>query len=213
MKHALQAFLKKPTTFVGIVTALMFQLIFSVVWMTGYDGVTENAKRLKIAIVNEDQGIGKQVAEQIRSSVPFQTEWVETVESAKQRLNEREVQMVLHIPADFSAKLQTPEQPAQITYTINESNPALIKTIMSGAAANVTAAVNKQAVAAGAQAVLVQAKLAAPQAEAMAQRLSERVTADMQYTNPVSGMANQMIPMMMVLASYVGSMIMAMNLE
>ncbi|WP_156807447.1 hypothetical protein [Effusibacillus pohliae] len=34
--------------------ALMFQVVFGVVWMTGYDGVSDNVKKLKIAVVNRD---------------------------------------------------------------------------------------------------------------------------------------------------------------
>ncbi|UUZ90429.1 ABC transporter permease [Paenibacillus sp. P25] len=55
-----------------------------------------------------------------------------TLDEAKERLNSREVQMVLHIPADFSQAVQKPGQKGQIDYLINESNPALIKSIMQG---------------------------------------------------------------------------------
>lgn len=72
-------------------------------------------------------------------------------------LNGREVQMVLHIPAEFTKQLQTPGQQAKINYTINESNPALIKSMMQSVAGGVTASVGKEAAIAGAQAILVQA--------------------------------------------------------
>jgi len=38
LKNALRALAKQPTTIIGIAAALLFQLIFTVVWMTGYDG-------------------------------------------------------------------------------------------------------------------------------------------------------------------------------
>ena len=47
----------------------------------------------------------------------------------------------------------------------------------------------------------------------MAQGLSERVTSDIQTSNKVNGMQNQMVPMMLVLACFVGSMIKAQNLQ
>ncbi len=47
--------------------------------------------------------------------------------------------MVLHIPAEFTKQLQTPGQQAKINYTINESNPALIKSMMQSVAGGVTA--------------------------------------------------------------------------
>lgn len=213
MGKALKAFLQKTPTKIGIATAIMFQLIFSVVWMTGYDGVSDNASHLKIALVNEDAGLGKQISEQVRSNLPFQVTVEPTVEEARQKLDDRDVQMVMHIPADFSKRLQTPGQKSELQYWINESNPALIKSMMSSVAANVTATVNKQAVAAGAQAVLTQMNVPAAQAQGTAEALSEKVTSNIRSTNPVMGMNNQMVPMMLVLASFVGSMIMGMNFQ
>ncbi|WP_445506119.1 hypothetical protein [Niallia sp. 03190] len=59
MKNAMIALLRQPTTIIGVVVAFMFQIIFSIVWMTGYNGITDNTKNLIIAIVNEDQGLGR----------------------------------------------------------------------------------------------------------------------------------------------------------
>jgi YhgE/Pip-like protein len=213
MRNAWKSFLKQPTTVVGIVTALMFQLIFGVIWMTGYDGVTDNVSRLTVAIVNEDAGIGKQVAENVGKNVPLQTKAVDRLEQAMSLLNEREVQMVMRIPADFSERLQTPGQTAELHYWINESNAMLVKNVMQQASSAVTAAVNREAVALGAQALLARMNVPDGQARDAAQQLAEKVTAKVEATNPVSGMNNQMLPMMTVLASFVGSMIMAMQLQ
>ncbi|MDD9271702.1 YhgE/Pip domain-containing protein [Paenibacillus sp. GCM10023248] len=213
MKHAVGAFLKQATTKVGIITAITFQLLFSLIWMTGYDGVTDNTKNLKIAIVNEDQGLGSKVVSNLQGNLPFQTELIASNDQAQEMLNNRDVQMVMHIAADFSKKLQTPGQTAPISYTINESNPSMTKSVMQAVAANITATVNKEAVAAGATAVLTQMNpnLPADQAGTIAQGLAAKVTSDIQSTNKVKDMPNQMLPMMLVLASIVGTMIMGMN--
>lgn len=213
MKHTLTAFLKPATTKVGIITAIMFQLLFSLIWMTGYKGVTDNTSQLKIAIVNEDQGLGSKIVQNLQGNLPFQTELIASNEQAQKMLNDRQVQMVMHISADFSKQLQTPEQTVPITYTINESNPSMTKSVMQAVAGNVTASVNKEAVAAGASAVLTQMnpKLPAEQASQIAQGLATKVTSDIQSTNKVKDMPNQMLPMMLVLASIVGTMIMGMN--
>jgi YhgE/Pip-like protein len=215
MLNALRAYRKMPTTMIGIVTAMMFQIIFSLVWMTGYDGMMDNTKQLKIAIVNEDSaGMGKQIAERLGSNLPFQLKTEDVYANAKEQLNNREVQMVLHIPADFSKQLQNSGQKAQIDYTINESNPAMIKSMMQSVANGITETVNKEAAAAGAQVILTQtAQIPAQQAQGIAQGMAEKVKGNLEYVNPVKGMANQMIPMMMVLASFVGAMIMGMNLQ
>ncbi|GBF74151.1 ABC transporter [Paenibacillus sp. 598K] len=191
----------------------MFQLIFSIIWMTGYNGATDRTFNLEITIVNEDEALGKQMADQLLDNLPFQMSNATTLDEAKRKLNARDVQMVIHIPADFSEKLQTPGQKGELIYWINESNPALIKSMMTGVSSSVTALVNKQAISAGAQAVLTQMNVPAAQAEGTAESLSEMVTGAVQTMNPVAGMNNQMVPMMLVLASYVGSMIMGMNFQ
>lgn len=214
MKQALQAFMKRPTTWVGIITAFMFQIIFSVIWMTGYDGVTDRVGGLTIAIVNEDEsGMGESIAGNLAKELPFGVVQPTSLEDAKRQLNERELQMVVHIPADFAEQAASKDSQATIGYLINESNPALIKSMMSGAAETITAEVNQQAVAMGIQATLSGMSVPDEQAAAASTGLSERVVSDLQSVNAVQGMNNQMVPMMMVLASYVGAMIMGMNIE
>jgi YhgE/Pip-like protein len=213
MTQALQAFMKRPTTIIGIGTALLFQLIFSVVWMTGYDGITDRTDQLRIGVVNEDQQLGAMVAANLAEQLPVQVQAVDELAAAERMLDERELQMVVHIPADFSARAQAADQTAEIAYTINESNASLIKSMMSGIAGQITATVNKQAIAGGAAQMLAGLELPEQQAQQMAGALSERVASEFKYTNPVQGVNNQMVPMMMVLASYVGAMIMGMNLE
>ena len=46
MKNAMIALLRQPTTIIGVVVALMFQLTFSIVKMTGYNGVTDTPRIL-----------------------------------------------------------------------------------------------------------------------------------------------------------------------
>lgn len=213
MRNVLKDLLKLPTTKVGIASAVMFQLIFSVVWMTGYDGVTDNASNLKVAVVNDDQGIGAKAAEGIGEGLPFETVGAENLKAAQDMLERRDVQMVVHIPADFTAKVSAAETKGTLEFYINESNPATIKNMMSGAANGITAAVNRMAVQTGTQAAFAAVNIPEQQASAMAAGLSERITSEFHFSHPVSSMSKQMVPMMMVLASYVGSMLLAMNLE
>ncbi|CAH1205200.1 hypothetical protein PAECIP111893_02305 [Paenibacillus plantiphilus] len=215
MGKVIAAFMKKPTTIVGIMTAILFQLIFSVIWMTGYDGVTDvdRMKGLRVGLVVQDGQIGPAIADKLSQSLPVQTEQFASEEEAQEKLDNRELQMVITIPAEFGQSIMTADRTAAIQYTINESNPALIRSMMSTIAAQVTSTLNKEAVGQGVHSVLTQAKMPEEQAAGSAEALSERVVSHLQYTNKVDGMNNQMVPMMMVLASYVGAMIMGMNLE
>lgn len=213
MKSAISAFFRRPTTWVGIITAFMFQIIFSVIWMTGYNGVTDRVDNLRIAVVNEDPVMGEAIAARLKEQLPFDIQALQSLETAQEELDKREVQMVLHIPAGFTEEAANPQSKAVMNYYINESNPALIKSMMSSAAAQITAVVNGQAVSSGIQGTLGGMQVPAEQAGMTAAALSERVQGQFHYSNVVQGMNNQMVPMMMVLASYVGAMIMGMNLE
>ncbi|MFB5762317.1 YhgE/Pip domain-containing protein [Paenibacillus medicaginis] len=213
MLKALKLYFSKPMTIVGIITALMFQIIFSVIWMTAYSGVTERSSNLKIAIVNEDQNVGKTIANELEGSLPFQIVTGLTAEEAQKRLNDREMQMVMEIPADFTARLTSPVEKAEIRYTINEANPMTIKSIMQGVEQKVTATINSQAAVEGTTAALVQANMPEAAAEQTAGALTEKVESQVTSIHPVNGMNNQMVPMMMVLATFVGSMIMGLNIQ
>jgi YhgE/Pip-like protein len=214
VKNALTLFLRQPAAKAGIASALMFQVIFSLIWMTGYAGVTERTNQLHISIVNDDtSGMGATVAAQLQASLPFELNMAASIEEAQESLEQREAHMILHIPSSFSSQLQTTGQRAELHYYINEANPAMIKSMMQGVSAGVTHSINQQAVAAGAQAMLVQAQVPAQQAEAMASGLAGKVQSRIESIHSIQGMHNQMLPMMMVLASFVGAMVMQMNLN
>ena len=213
MKEALRVLGKQPATIAGIASALLFQLIFAVVWMTGYDGMTNRTDRLAIGIVNEDPRSGEAIVRDLKEGLPVQIRELNDSEEAARELEHRRIQMIVRIPPDFSAKAASPDETAALAFTINESNPSMIKNMMTSIAAQITASANRQAIRVGARQMFAGMRAPEEQARAAADGLSERVVADIAYTNPVRGVNNQMVPMMIVLASYVGAMIMGMNLE
>ncbi|MHA7964624.1 YhgE/Pip domain-containing protein [Paenibacillus sp. CAU 1782] len=215
MKTALNTFFKKPTTKVGIITAIMFQIIFSVIWMTGYNDTTsaDRLKNLSVGIVSLDTEMGPEIAKQLQDSLPVNTLLVMDEFTAKNQLNERELQMVITIPADFTQHAMNVDGKAMLHFDINESNAATVKSMMGNIATQVTSAVNKQAITLSAAKLLEQTNMPAQQAESAAELLSERVMPEIAYSNPVQGMNNQMVPMMMVLAGYIGAMLLSLNLQ
>lgn len=211
--HTIRLFLKRPTTWVGVVTALMFQLIFAVIWMTGYDGVNDRLDHLRIGIVNEDPGIGAQVARELQTMLPTKSETFSDSARALAALNERQLQMVVLIPAGFTEDAMADDKTATIDYWLNDSNPSMIRSTMTGIASQVTAAANKAASMQGIGHLLIQSNMAEGEAAAYSKALSERVTGNVIASNAVNGTNSQMVPMMLLLASYVGAMIMSMNME
>lgn len=213
MKKTLHAFFRKPTTVFGLITALMFQLIFSIIWITGYDGVTERIDQLAIGIVNEDAATGAVLVSQVREELPVAVQELPSLEVAKEELNKREIFMIMHIPASFSTELQA-SNPAALHYVYNEANPQMVKNLMQSISSLVTSTINKSSVIMSIESVLGEYSALPPeQAAILAPQLAERVISKEEIINPVHGFSEQMVPMMFVLASYVGAMIMSMNVQ
>jgi len=213
VREAIRHFLKKQTTIAGIITALMFQVIFSVIWMTAYKDVNANVENLHITVVNEDAELGSTILGFLTESIPFQIVEQQQLASAQEQLNERETQLILHIPATLSQNIQSQDSPATLSFYLNESNPAMISTLMNGVADKIVTSVNQQAVGHAVTGVLTNMQMPEQQAAVIGEGLSERVTGEVEVLHPITNMASQMVPMMMVLASYVGAMIMGMNFE
>lgn len=213
MGEVLKAFFQLKITKVGIATAALFQLVFSVVWMTGYDGVNERSSQLRIAVVNEDAGFGAALAASLKEQLPFTIIEEGSESEAHSQLEQREVQMVVLIPAGFSEAVSSLESKGEITYAINESNAMTVKNVMSGVAQQITTTANQIAAQNGVGNTLKSMQVPDSQAEVLATSLTSRIEGSYEFSNPVPDMANQMVPMMMVLASYVGSMLLGMNLE
>ncbi|HHY21734.1 MAG TPA: ABC transporter permease [Bacilli bacterium] len=211
MSSTIKAFIKNPLALVGIAIALLFQIIFSVIWMTGYNGVTERTDNLSIALVNDDDAMPQTFIAQLKEGLPFHIEESNRLEEAQVALNERNVQMVVHIPADFSTALQTSKEPVSMQYYINESNPAQVKSVMQSVAKEITHQLNKQSIFMSATMLLKETAVPEQAQPVIAQSLSEKVTSEFHFSNVVTDMSNQMVPMMFVLAAFVGSMLMASN--
>lgn len=212
-KSACFHLLKSPMVKIGMITALIFQLLFSLIWLTGYDHITDNVNRLAIAVVNEDQAIGKQAVQGMIEKLPFHMSEETSLEQAMTQLDERKLQMVVHIPGNFSKQLMDPTQKAVITYSMNESNPSMVKSVMQSVASQITGSLNEQAIRTGMNKVLEQVKVPQPQSDTLSDAMAARVVSDMNNIHPITNFSWTMVPMMMLLASFVGCMLLAMELN
>lgn len=212
LKHALKTYLNKPQTKIAVVVALTAQFIFCIIWMTAFDGVLDRTSQLKIAIVNEDGEFGKGIEQQLTSSLPFEMASL-SKEDAIRELEQRHIFLVITIPEKFGETLITPDAKAKILFTLNESNAQLPKGIMQNVVTNVTNALNAYASLQGAQMIFEQLHMPSNQASQTAHTILNKVESEVTSLHPVQGLNNQMVPMMLVLGSYVGAMLMAMNLN
>lgn len=212
MKKALKAYFTKGQTILAIVVALMAQIIFIICWMTAYHGVYDRIDNLKVAIINEDGEFGSTIVQQLKGSLPFEITTPRKADALKD-LQLRKVHLIVTIPQKFGEDIQTPGKKAQITYTVNQSNPQVTKSAMDSVVTKLSNQFNRNSALQGSQAVFEQLQMPSDQAKQTAEGIMNKVDADIQSLHPVKGMQNQMVPMMLVLGSYVGAMLMAMNVH
>lgn len=221
----LQALLRVRETYIGIVATIAFQLIFFTIWMTAYDGVNERAEQLSIGLVVEDSAMGQQVAQNIKGSIPFSMEDYPSMKKAESALNERQINMIMQIPANFTNQIQAGKE-AEIIYAINQANASVAKNMMEGVAKQLTEEINQalypmqqnQAVE-----VFAQQFAQLPFEQQTAQQITTSVKTTVMNvkdhpvdgtiikTNNVKGFAANFVPLMVIISSFVGAMVMIMQ--
>jgi uncharacterized phage infection (PIP) family protein YhgE len=185
--NTFKQFIKTPETYTGMIIALAVQFIFFFIWLTAYDGVHQRLNNLNVVIVNQDQQLDPVLIEKLKTSLPFTIEEQTSLEIAKQQLDMRNWNMIIHIPAEFSTQFRETKNPA-IEFYINQSTATQGKAIMDTAARQITAQMNQHFNQQGIEAKIIK-------------------------TNDVPGFTPTMIPLLMVLASFVGSMLMSLQLN
>lgn len=223
--NTLKNLLKQPLTYVGIVTAIAFQLIFFSVWMTAYDGVEKRFDQLAISIVNNDADLGKSVTKGLVNDLPFKTSEEKHLKQALSKMNNRQIEMVIYIPAKFNETLKQTGK-AEIKFYINQATASLGKQAMEATAKQITQQLNTNILTKKLEILPVQLdkelskalpKELTPQIiktiETQLQNSTSSITPVIKKTNNVEGFKTTMVPMMIVLASFVGAMIMSMQIN
>ncbi|MFJ8530828.1 YhgE/Pip domain-containing protein [Bacillus sp. NPDC094106] len=211
--NTLKQFLKIPGTYVGVIVALAFQLIFFCVWLTAYDGVNERADQMHIAIVNQDTNMGSKVAEGLQKNLPFQVTKEKSMEKAKEEMNAHAYDMIIEIPTSFSKDVSEKGK-TDLTFHINQANAMMAKQMMEGVAKQVRDNVNKEISNYKQQAVAGKLQAMGPgSVEAIKGLTEDSVGFTIHKVNDAKGFSVNMVPLMIVLASFVGAMIMSMELS
>jgi YhgE/Pip-like protein len=223
----LKDFFKHRETFIGIATAFAFLLIFFCIWMTAYDGVTDRVNQLKVGLVNEDKQMGTIIEKSLKKNLPFEVTSYGSATHAQKDMDKRNLDMVIQIPANFSSLLKENNN-TEIKYFINQANSSLTKQIMAGATKDITQTINKNVYSYKQKLILSnlpkELSTAIP-SEELVQRLSanikkvliplnfDSIHSFVKKTNNTEGFAATMLPLLIVLASWVGAMIMSLNIN
>ncbi|MFJ7406384.1 MULTISPECIES: YhgE/Pip domain-containing protein [unclassified Lysinibacillus] len=221
----LQALFKIRETYIGIAATIAFQLIFFSIWMTAYDGINDRADNLTIGLISEDSAFGQEVISGLKESLPFATKEFTSIKMAEKDLDLRHINMIIHIPADFSAQLQTGEE-AKIIYSINQANASLAKTLMESVAKQATEEANHSLYPVQQGEIIKafsQQFSQLPLEQNTALKVQDTVASTIMgvkdrtvestiiKTNDVKGFAANFVPLMVIISSFVGAMVMIMQ--
>lgn len=225
MTKGLQALFKIRETYIGIVATIAFQLIFFSIWMTAYDGINDRTDNLTIGYISEDAAFGQEVIDGIKKSLPFASKDFTSIDRAEKDLENRYIHMIIHIPAEFTAQLKAGKE-ANIIYFINQANASLAKTMMEGVAKQTTNEVNHQLYPVQ-QGEIVKAFSQQfsqlPMEQNSALLVQDTVTTTIMgvkdrivestiiKTNDAKGFAANFVPLMVIISSFVGAMVMIMQ--
>lgn len=197
------------SVFMGIFYAVAMLLIF----LLGYTALPGNMDELKVALVNDDKGeAGTQIAEQLAESLPFEITTNISNEKALDKLGDNKYALVIHIPEDFSESAQK-GQSAQIDFTVNEASATMVASSMNSVVTEINNQLSASFSTQTAKGVLLNMNVPEEQADEIAKQIEDAYVGNYVIMNDVpDGMHNNMLPMFLTMACYVGAMIAAMQL-
>jgi len=208
-------FLKTKGAIASIFMGIFYAAAMLGIFLPGYAAIPGNIDQLPVVIVNDDAGEhGKTITNQLSKNLPFdEIETDLTNKQALQQLEENEVALVVHIPETFSADLQNGETSSSIDFTINEAGASVVSSTMSSIVTQINDQLSAQFSKQTAQGVLMNFNLPEEQATELAEQIETSYSGNIVTINEVpDGMNNNMLPMFLTMAGYVGAMIGAMQL-
>jgi uncharacterized phage infection (PIP) family protein YhgE len=140
--NIIKTLFKNKLFLVGLLIPLIWQVVYFSFAIPAINKAETRMANLKVVIVNEDPVMGGQIATQLTQVLPFTAEMAADYTKALEDMNNGESDMVIRIPADFTARLQE-QNSTEITYYINQAVPSMTKQIMETAAGNINKVLNE----------------------------------------------------------------------
>jgi uncharacterized phage infection (PIP) family protein YhgE len=205
----------------GLLIPLIFQIVYLCIAIPAIKDGNAGLQNLKIAIVNEDQDLGKQVTWQLSKTLPFKTEVSSDLSGSLDSMENGGSNMVIYIAPDFSARCQ--QGSGQISYYINQSTPSMTKQVMERTALSINQSLNeisfneiKNTIKQSSVTALSQAGLPATAATAISTNLNQAfdhlkyisISSDIQKVNNADGFTKTVFPFFIFLMYFVGCVIM-----
>ena len=120
--NAIKKFFTNKFTIASFLVILFYGMCMIGIYFSGYKVVPDKIEDLPIAIVNEDTD-SEALAKQLTSEMPFNhIQKNDSLKTAKQKLKNRDVYLVIYIPKDFQSQIKNGES-TEIGFYVNEANP------------------------------------------------------------------------------------------
>ncbi|WEG18277.1 ABC transporter permease [Alkalihalophilus pseudofirmus] len=197
----------QKTTLVAIGALLLFQLVFGIVWLTSYSEVHQRTNLATIGVISERVEVKELL--NLESQIDFNINYYEQLDSALADLQSNDIFLIIHFDDEFATNLAT-EQVSTLRYYINDANSLMVEGIVTPVMISVTAAVDKLNLLNSTANILGSLNMPQEQTEETLQVLASGIGSTVETLNPIETHAEKMIPLMVVLSSFVGSMVMAM---
>lgn len=195
--------------------AIFYAVAMLGIFLAGYSSLPGNVDRLQVAIVNEDNGdYGQQIEKSLSKELPFKEISTDlTNKEAMKDLNDNDIAMVIRIPETFSKDLASGKTTSNIDFVVNEATSSAVPSTMTSVADKINQQLSTQFSTQTAQGMLMNLEIPEKQAAEMAKAIEETYAGNVKVINDVpDGMQNNMLPMFLTMALYVGAMIGAMML-
>ncbi|WP_019244088.1 MULTISPECIES: YhgE/Pip domain-containing protein [Bacillus] len=208
-------FLKTRGAIASIFMGIFYAIAMLGIFLPGYSAIPNNIDKLSIAIVNDDKGeYGAMIAKQLKENLPFdEVEMDLTNKKALSQLDENDLALVVHIPKTFSVDMQSGKVSSSIDFTTNGANATVVSSSMASVVNEINNQLSTQFSEQTAQNVLMNLNVPKDQAAEMAKMIETKYVGNLVKINEIpDGMHNNMLPMFLTMAGYVGAMIGAMQL-
>ena len=208
-------FLKTRGAIGAIFMGILYSAMMLGIFLPGYSAIPGNIDELPIAIVNDDEGkYGAQIANQLAEKLPFkEVETDLTNKQAMKDLEKNDLNLVIHIPKTFSADVQNGEKSSSIDFTVNEAGATVVSSSMNSIVTQINNQLSAQFSQQTSQGVLMNFNVPEEQAAELSKNIESAYVGNIVTINDIpDGMNNNMMPMFLSMAAYVGAMIGAMQL-
>jgi uncharacterized phage infection (PIP) family protein YhgE len=219
----LKTLFKNRLFLIGLLIPLVWQVVYFSIAVPSVNDTDTRMVNLKVVIVNEDPVMGSQIAAQLSQVLPFTTATEADVAKALEDMDKGESNMVIRIPAGFTAQLEE-QGSAAITYYINQAVPSMTKQIMETAAGNINNVLNenvfnniKTIIQQHAGEAVGQSGLPPAAVQQISSLLGKvfsglknmPVTGDVQKVNNAEGTVKTVLPLFIFLTFFIGGVIYA----